>query len=65
MPASPEGAPALSLVGAGPLTPELARRVPADEVMRLMVDSASIRPVDVGDVVEVVRGTCWAPAVLR
>jgi SAM-dependent methyltransferase len=49
--------PPLSLVGAGPLTPELALNLRVDEVTRLMVDSATIRPVDVGDVVEVVRGT--------
>ena len=54
----PEGAPAppLSLVGAEPLTPELAASLPANAVIRLMVDAATIRPVDVGDVVEMVRG---------
>jgi ubiquinone/menaquinone biosynthesis C-methylase UbiE len=48
--------PSLSLVGAEPLTPELAARLPANGVVRLMVDRLAIRPVEVGDVVEVVPG---------
>jgi ubiquinone/menaquinone biosynthesis C-methylase UbiE len=48
--------PALTLVGGGSLTPEAARRLPEGVVVRLMVDRASIRPVDVGDVVEIVPG---------
>jgi ubiquinone/menaquinone biosynthesis C-methylase UbiE len=46
--------PSLSLVGGGSLTPESARRLPAGVVTRLMVDQPAIRPVDVGDVVEIV-----------
>jgi ubiquinone/menaquinone biosynthesis C-methylase UbiE len=49
--------PALTLVGGGSLTPEAARRLPEGVVVRLMIDRASIRPVDVGDVVEIVPGS--------
>jgi ubiquinone/menaquinone biosynthesis C-methylase UbiE len=45
----------LSLVGGEPLTPELSSRLPANAVIRLMVDRPAIRPVDVGDVVEIAR----------
>jgi SAM-dependent methyltransferase len=48
--------PSLSLVGGEPLTPERARRLPAHALVRLMVDRPAIRPVDIGDVVEVVPG---------
>jgi SAM-dependent methyltransferase len=48
--------PALSLVGGRPLTVEVARRLPRGEVVRLMVDQPSVRPVDVGDIVELVPG---------
>ncbi len=48
--------PSLTLVGGGSLTPESARRLPPEVVVRLMVDRPSIRPVDVGDVVEIVPG---------
>jgi len=48
--------PSLSLVGAEPLTPELAARLPANGVVRLIVDRLAVRPVEVGDVVEVVPG---------
>src|SRR5712692_3770727 len=48
--------PALSVVGGEPLTPELAARLPANGTVRLMVDRPAIHPVDVGDVVEIVRG---------
>jgi len=48
--------PSLILVGGGPLTPELARSLAPGSVVRLMVYRASIRPVDVGDVVEIIPG---------
>src|ERR1700694_5081103 len=48
--------PSLSVVGGEPLTPELAARLPANGTVRLMVDRLAVRPVDVGDVVEVARG---------
>ena len=48
--------PSLSLVGGEPLTPALAARLPAGGAVRLMVDRPAVRPVDVGDVVEIVRG---------
>jgi len=48
--------PALSLVGGRPLTADVARRLPRGEVVRAMVDQPSVRPVDVGDIVEVVPG---------
>ena len=47
---------ALSLVGGQPLTADVARRLPRGVVVRLMVDQPSVRPVDVGDVVEVLPG---------
>jgi ubiquinone/menaquinone biosynthesis C-methylase UbiE len=47
---------ALSLVGGRPLTPEVARSLPPGEVVRLMVDRPSLRPVEAGDVVEVMPG---------
>lgn len=46
----------LSIVGGEPLTPGAAARLPARAVARLMVDRPAVRPVDVGDVVVVVRG---------
>jgi SAM-dependent methyltransferase len=48
--------PSLSLVGGEPLTPELAARLPANGTLRLMVDRPAVRPVDIGDVVEIARG---------
>src|SRR6266850_560711 len=48
--------PSLSIVGSGSLTPDAARCLPESLVVRLMVDRPSIRPVDVGDVVEIVAG---------
>lgn len=48
--------PALSLVGGQFLTVDVARRLAPGEVIRLMVDQPSVRPVDVGDIVEVVPG---------
>jgi SAM-dependent methyltransferase len=53
--------PALSLVGGQPLTLDVARRLPRGAVVRLMVDQPSIRPVDVGDIVEVVPGDGGRP----
>ena len=52
----PSEDPWLSVVGGEPLTPELAVCLPANGTVRLMVDRPAVRPVDVGDVVEVVRG---------
>jgi ubiquinone/menaquinone biosynthesis C-methylase UbiE len=49
--------PSLTFVGGGSLTPESARGLPQGVVIRLMVDRPSIRPVDVGDVVEIVPGS--------
>ena len=49
--------PSLILVGGDPLTPDLARSLRAGVVVRLMVHKPAIRPVDVGDVVEVVPGS--------
>ncbi|HKQ62212.1 MAG TPA: class I SAM-dependent methyltransferase [Candidatus Polarisedimenticolaceae bacterium] len=48
--------PSLTFVGGGALTPESARRLAPGVVTRLMVDRPAIRPIDVGDVVEVVPG---------
>jgi ubiquinone/menaquinone biosynthesis C-methylase UbiE len=48
--------PSLTLVGGSSLTPESARRLPRGVVVRLMVDRSSIRPVDTGDIVEIVPG---------
>ncbi len=48
--------PPLSLPGGEALTVERAGRLPADTATRVMVDAPAIAPVDVGDVVEVVRG---------
>jgi SAM-dependent methyltransferase len=53
--------PALSLVGGQPLTLDVARRLPRGAVVRLMVDQPSVRPVDVGDIVEVVPGDSARP----
>jgi hypothetical protein len=48
--------PALTLIGGQPLTADVARRLPQGVVVRLMVDQPAVRPVDVGDVVEVLPG---------
>lgn len=48
--------PSVILVGGGSLTPESARSLRPGGVIRLMVYRPSIRPVDVGDVVEVIPG---------
>jgi len=48
--------PALSLVGGQPLTLETARSLPPGKVVRVMVDRPALKPVDAGDVVEVVPG---------
>ena len=48
--------PSLTFVGGGALTPESARRLAPGVTTRLMVDRPAIRPVDVGDVVEIVPG---------
>jgi ubiquinone/menaquinone biosynthesis C-methylase UbiE len=53
--------PSLTFVGGGALTPESARRLAPGATTRLMVDRPAIRPVDVGDVVEVVRGARTRP----
>ena len=49
--------PALTLVGGQPLTADVARRLAPGLVVRLMVDQPSVRPVDVGDVAEVLPGS--------
>ena len=51
----------LTFVGGGALTPESARRLAPGVMTRLMVDRPAIRPVDVGDVVEVVPGARARP----
>jgi SAM-dependent methyltransferase len=51
--------PSLSLVGGEPLTPERATCLPANGMVRVMVDRPAIRPVDVGDVVEIVPLGRW------
>jgi len=53
--------PSLSIVGSGSLTPDAARCLPESLVVRLMVDRPSIRPVDVGDIVEIVAGAGGRP----
>src|SRR5262245_25212431 len=50
--------PSLSFVGGSSLTAESARGLAGGVVVRLMVDQPAIRPVDVGDIVEVVPGAC-------
>jgi len=48
--------PSLILVGGGVLTPEAARSLAQGVVVRLMVHRPSVRPADVGDVIEIVPG---------
>jgi ubiquinone/menaquinone biosynthesis C-methylase UbiE len=48
--------PSLILVAGGAVTPESARALPRGAVVRLMVYRPSVRPVAVGDVVEIVPG---------
>jgi len=49
--------PSLILVGGSGLTPESARALAPGIVVRMMVYRPAIRPVDVGDVVEIVPGS--------
>jgi ubiquinone/menaquinone biosynthesis C-methylase UbiE len=49
--------PSLIPVAGGSLTPDSARALPPGVVVRLMVYRPSLRPADVGDVVEVVPGS--------
>jgi ubiquinone/menaquinone biosynthesis C-methylase UbiE len=51
--------PSLILVTGGALTPESARSLARGAVVRLMVNHPSVRPLDVGDVVEIVPGAAW------
>jgi SAM-dependent methyltransferase len=55
------GDPPLTLVGGEPLTPQAARRLPENTVVRLMADHRSVPPVDEGDIVEVVPGVAGRP----
>jgi SAM-dependent methyltransferase len=48
--------PSLILVAGGAVTPESARSLAPGAVVRLMVYHPSVRPLDVGDVVEIVPG---------
>ena len=48
--------PSLILVGGDPLNPASARALPPGTVARLMVYQPAIRPIDVGDIVEVTPG---------
>jgi ubiquinone/menaquinone biosynthesis C-methylase UbiE len=56
--------PSLTFVGGGALTPESARRLAPGVMTRLMVDRPAIRPIDVGDVVEVVPGARAQPGAV-
>src|SRR5262250_371695 len=49
--------PSLILVGGSGLTPESARALSPGVVVRMMVYRSAVRPVDVGDVVEIVPGS--------
>jgi SAM-dependent methyltransferase len=55
------GDPPLSIVGGEPLTPDSVARVSACGLVRLMVDTPAIAPIDVNDIVEVAIGV--APRV--
>jgi SAM-dependent methyltransferase len=55
------GDPQLSIVGREPLTPESLARAAASGLVRLMVDTPTVAPVDVNDIVEVAIGV--APRV--
>ena len=48
--------PSLILVGGDPLTPAAACALPPGAVVRLMVYQPAVRPLDVGDIVEVIPG---------
>ena len=48
--------PSLILVGGDPLTPASARALPPGALVRLMVYQPAIRPIDVGDIVEITPG---------
>jgi len=48
--------PSLIVVGGSGLTPESARALAPGVVVRMMVYRSAVRPVDVGDVVEIVPG---------
>jgi hypothetical protein len=57
--------PPLSIVGGEPLTPEVAQRLPENAVVRLLADRRSIRPVDEGDIVDVIPRAAGRPGDIR
>src|SRR5262250_573715 len=56
--------PSLILVGGSGLTPESARALSPGVVVRMMVYRPAVRPVDIGDVVEIVPGSRGRPGDL-